>query len=64
MVGVRFQAGAKEFLYSKTFRQSLGSIQPYSMDIWSLFLSVKRPEREAHHSPPSSAEVEDGVFTV
>jgi hypothetical protein len=25
----------------------------------ALFLGVKRPEREADHSPPSSAEVKD-----
>jgi hypothetical protein len=31
----------------------------YIMDMGGYFLGVKRPEREADHSPPSSAEVKN-----
>jgi hypothetical protein len=42
------------FLKGKTHSAS------YPMGTGALFLGVKRPGREADHSPPSSAEVKNG----
>jgi hypothetical protein len=55
---VRFPAGMSIFLFTTTSRTALGSTQPPIQWIpGDLFLGVKRPVREADHSPPSSAEV-------
>jgi hypothetical protein len=51
----------KIFLFSMAFRPALEPTQPPIK--WApeaLFLGVKRPGYEAHHSPPSSAEVMNG----
>jgi hypothetical protein len=48
------------YLFTTAFRTALGPTQPPIQ--WlsgSLSLEVKRPEREAHHSPPYSAEVKN-----
>jgi hypothetical protein len=48
----------RSYLYSTASRPTLGSIQPPIQ--WvpvALSLGVKRLEREADHSPPTSAEV-------
>jgi hypothetical protein len=48
------------FLFTTVSRTALGPIQPPIQ--WvprALFLGVKRPRREADHSPPSSAEVKN-----
>jgi hypothetical protein len=36
----------------------------YAMDTGGSFSGVKRPGHEAHHSPPSSAEVKNGEATT
>jgi hypothetical protein len=57
---VRFPAGAGNF--SPNYRVQNGSgAHPasYSMDTKGSSLGVKRPGREADHSPPSSAEVKE-----
>jgi hypothetical protein len=46
MIGVRFPAGAGNFLFGTMSRPALG---------------VKRPKLEADHSPPSSVEVKECV---
>jgi hypothetical protein len=48
------------FLFTTAFRTVLGPSEPPIQWIpGALSLVVKRPEREADHSPPSSAEVEN-----
>jgi hypothetical protein len=48
----------KNFLFSMSFRPTLGSTQPPIHWVpGALSPGVKRPEREADHSPPASAEV-------
>jgi hypothetical protein len=59
---VRFPAGAGNFLFTTASRTALGPTQPPIP--WvpaALSLGVKRPEREADRSPPSSAEVKECV---
>jgi hypothetical protein len=58
---VRFEAGAG--VYSPRHRVQTGSrAHPASYPMTTVVLSseVKRQEREAGHSPPSSAEVKNG----
>jgi hypothetical protein len=56
---VRFPAGAGNFSLNTASRTALGPTQPPTPWIpGALSLGVKRPEREADHSHPSSAEVE------
>jgi hypothetical protein len=46
------------FLFSKSSRPALGSTQPpMQWVLGALSPGVKRPEREADHSPPTSAEI-------
>jgi hypothetical protein len=48
----------KNFLFSPLSRPALGSTQPPIQRVLEdLSLGVKRPGREANHSPPASAEV-------
>jgi hypothetical protein len=48
----------KNFLFSTSSRSALGSTQPpIHWVLWALSPGVKRPGREADHSPPTSAEV-------
>jgi hypothetical protein len=48
----------KIFLFSEASRPALGPIQPPIEWVpGALSLGVKRPGREADHSPPTSAEV-------
>jgi hypothetical protein len=51
----------EQMLYFTTaFRTALGSTQPpIQLITGTLSLRVKRPGREADHSPPSSAEVKE-----
>jgi hypothetical protein len=59
-IGVRSPAGAKDFSYS-LFVQTGSWAHPASctMGTGGPFPGAKaRPGRDAHHSPPSSAEVE------
>jgi hypothetical protein len=57
---VRFPAGAGNFSVTTTSRTVLGSTRPPIQWVRGfLSLGVKRPEREADHSPPCSAEVKE-----
>jgi hypothetical protein len=48
------------FLFTTMSRMALGPTQhPIQSVPGALFLGVKRPAREADHSPPSSAEVKE-----
>jgi hypothetical protein len=59
---VRFPAGARNFLFTTASRTALEPTQfPIQWVPEALSLGVKRPGREADHSPPSSAEVEEYV---
>jgi hypothetical protein len=51
--GVRFPAGTRNFSLPHSVHIGLWVPEPFS-------LGVKRPGREANHSPPSSAEVMNG----
>jgi hypothetical protein len=56
--------GQEIFLYSKASRRALRTTQPPIRCVpWTHFPVVKRPEREADHSPPSSAEIKNGGAT-
>jgi hypothetical protein len=59
---VRFAAGAGNFSLHHRVQNGSG-VRPasYPMVPGALSLGVKRPEREAHYSPPSSAEVKEYV---
>jgi hypothetical protein len=57
MAWVRFQAGERGFSLLHSVQTGSGAhLASYSMDTEG----VKRPGREADHSPPSSADVENG----
>jgi hypothetical protein len=57
---VRFPAGLEIFFFTIASRTALGPTQPLIQWVpGSLSLAVKRPRREADHSPPSSAEVKE-----
>jgi hypothetical protein len=57
-VGVRVPGSVKNFLFSTSSRPALGSAQPPTNGYWgALYPGVKRPGREADHSPQTSAEV-------
>jgi hypothetical protein len=59
---VRFPAGAVKFLLTTMSRTVLGPTQPPNQWVPGAFsMGVKRPGREADHSPPSSAEVKGRV---
>jgi hypothetical protein len=58
---VRFPAGARNF-FTTASRTALGTTQPPIQWVpGALSLGVKRPGREADHSPPSNAEVKECV---
>jgi len=64
MIGVRFPAGVGLgiFIFTTVSRTALESTQPPIQWVPGvLSLGVKRPEREAYYSPPSSAEVKESV---
>jgi hypothetical protein len=57
-VGVRVPVGVKNFLFSVSSRPALRFIQPPIQWVPVVISArVKRPRREADHSPPASAEV-------
>jgi hypothetical protein len=57
-VGVELPGGGKNFHFSTSSRPALGSTQPPIQWVpGPLSPGVKRPGREADHSPPTSAEV-------
>jgi hypothetical protein len=56
--GFESREGLGIFLFTTAFRPAPGPTQPpIQWALGALSLAVKRPEREADHSPPSSAEV-------
>jgi hypothetical protein len=57
--GFESQQGLEIFLFTTAARTALGPTQPPIQWVLSgaVSLGVKRPGREADHSPPSSAEV-------
>jgi hypothetical protein len=59
---VRLPAGAGNFYIHHRVQNGSGAHPAsYPMGIRGPFLGVKRPEREADHSPPSSADVKECV---
>jgi hypothetical protein len=57
-IRVRFLTRKETFLSSKISRPALGPIQPPNHWVSeAISLGVKQPEREAHHSTPTSTEV-------
>jgi hypothetical protein len=57
-VGIKSPGGVKNFLYSTSSRPALGSTQLPMQWVPGAFSSgVKRPGREADHSPPANADV-------
>jgi hypothetical protein len=57
---VRFSAGAGNFSLCNRVQNGYGAHPTsYPMGTWDLSLGVKRPGREADHSPPSSADVKN-----
>jgi hypothetical protein len=59
---VRFQTGAGNFSFHHRIQTGFGAHSAsYLMATRGSFLGVKRPGREADHSPPSSAEVKECV---
>jgi hypothetical protein len=53
-------AGARDFFYPTACRPALEPTQHPIQWLPGALPEIKRPAREAHHSPPSSAEVKNG----
>jgi hypothetical protein len=59
---IRFPVGAGNFpLHHRVQNGSGAHPASYTMGTRALSLGIKRPGREADHSPPSSAEVKEWV---
>jgi hypothetical protein len=56
---VRFPAGDGNFSLHQRVQTGSGAHPAYTMGTRDSFPGVKRPEREADHSPPPSAEVKE-----
>jgi hypothetical protein len=53
----------KNFLFSTSSRPALGSTKPTIQWVpGALFPGVKRPAREAHHSPPASGRGQENML--
>jgi hypothetical protein len=62
VLGFDYWQGLGIFLFTTASRTALGPTQPRIQWVpGALSLGVKRPRREADHSPPSSAEVKEWV---
>jgi hypothetical protein len=61
VLGFDSRRGLGIFLSITASRTALGPTHPLQWVSGTLFLGVKRPGREADHSPPSSAEVKEWV---
>jgi hypothetical protein len=62
MIGVRFPAGAGNFSLQHHVQTGSGAHPvSYPLSNGALSLGVKRPGREAGHSPPSTSEVKECV---
>jgi hypothetical protein len=60
VLGFECQRGLGIYLFTTTSRTALGPTQPPVQWVpGALSRGVKRPGREADHSPPSSAEVKN-----
>jgi hypothetical protein len=60
VLGFDSRPGLRVFLFNTASRTALGStLPPIQWVLAALSVGVKRPEREADHSPPSSAEVKE-----
>jgi hypothetical protein len=60
MIGVRFSAGARNFYpYHRVQTDSGAHPASYSVCTGGFLPEVKAAGREAHHSPPSSAEIKE-----
>jgi hypothetical protein len=60
VLGFDSRRGLGIFLFTTASRTALGPTQPPTQWVpGALSLGVKRPGREAHHSPPSRAEVQE-----
>jgi hypothetical protein len=60
MIGVRFPTEAGNFPLRRHVHTGSGAHPAsYPLSIGGFSPGVKRPEREANHSPPSSAEVKE-----
>jgi hypothetical protein len=60
VLGFDSRRGLGILLFTTAFRTALGATQlPIQWVPGALSLKVKRPGREADHSPPSSAEVKE-----
>jgi hypothetical protein len=60
ILGFDSRQGLGIFLFTTAFRTALGPTQPpIQWVLGALSLGIKRPGREADHSPPSSAEVKE-----
>jgi hypothetical protein len=58
--GVQFPAGAGNVSLNHCVQNGSGAHPAsYPMGTRGSFLGVKRPEREADHSPPSSADIKE-----
>jgi hypothetical protein len=58
--GFEFRGGLGIFLFTTASRSALGPTQPFMQWVPGILsLEVRRPGREADHSPPSSAEVKN-----
>jgi hypothetical protein len=63
--GVRFPAGARDFVFSTESRLDLGPNQcPIKCVLGALPLHIKRPGLEADDSSPSSAEVKNSGIII
>jgi len=64
ILGFESQQRPGIFLFTTASRPALGPIQyPVQLELGALSLRVKRPEPEADHSSPSSAEVKNVSYT-
>jgi len=64
VLGFNFWRGLGIFVFTIVSRKALGPTRPPIQGVpGALSLRVKRPEREADHSPPSSAEVNAWGYT-
>jgi hypothetical protein len=60
VLGIDSRRGLGIFLFTAASRTALGLTQPpIQCILGALSLGVKRPENEADHSPPSSAELKE-----
>jgi hypothetical protein len=61
MIGVRLPAGAGNFSLRHHVQKGSGAHPAYPMGTRGSSLGVKRPGREADHTPPTVAEVKECV---